>query len=206
MPMCKNICCIRLLPIASLFLAACVHTPYSLDEIQISPQWHSNWESVWQLSRYQALGTFLYISSKQKVYARFNWQQINTKHYRLLFTNPLGYTEIDLTVQPGRAQLINHQGKRYVSDDPEMMIAKLTKMDIPLNDLRQWMLGLPGAATDFILDSRGYLKTLNYQHNGKSWTVNYQRYSDETIPPLPSNLELRHGENCIKLKIDSWIL
>ncbi|STD21029.1 outer membrane lipoprotein LolB [Enterobacter asburiae] len=32
------------------------------------------------------------------------------------------------------------------------MIGKLTGMPIPLNSLRQWILGLPGEATDYTLD------------------------------------------------------
>ena len=34
------------------------------------------------------------------------------------------------------------------------MIGKLTGMPIPLNSLRQWILGLPGEATDYTLDDQ----------------------------------------------------
>ncbi|AHF74204.1 outer membrane lipoprotein LolB [Candidatus Sodalis pierantonius str. SOPE] len=203
----RNYAVFRLLPLASLLLAACsVHTPSGPAKSQTSPEWRSHQQSVSTLTRYQTRGAFAYLSKEQKVYARFNWQQTSADRYHLILTNPLGSTEMDLNVQPGVAQLVNNQGKRYVSDDPEVMIQKLAGMSIPLNDLRQWMLGLPGDATDFTLDARGYLHQVNYSHNGQRWTVTYQGYHDDTVPALPSNLELRQGDNRIKLKMDSWSL
>lgn len=203
----RNYVVFRLLPIANLLLAACsVHTPSGTAKSQTSLEWRSHLQSVSTLTRYQTRGSFAYLSKEQKVYARFNWQQTSVDRYRVILTNPLGSTEMDLKVQPGVAQLVNNQGKRYVCDDPEVMIQKLVGMSIPFNDLRQWMLGLPGNATDFTLNARGYLHQVNYSYNGQCWTVTYQSYHDDTVPALPSNLELRHGDNRIKLNMDRWSL
>lgn len=206
MPMYKNTR-FRLLPLASFLLTSCnIHPPSSPTKNQISFAWHNHRELISQLSHYQTRGAFAYISNKQKIYARFNWQQHSMECYRLLFTNLLGFTEMDLTVQPSVTHLINNQGKHYISNNPEMMIANLAGIDIPLHNLRQWMLGLPGDATDFTFDAHGYLSTLSYQDNNKKWTVNYQEYHNDTVPALPATLELRHGETRIKLKIDRWRL
>lgn len=121
-------------------------------------------------------------------------------------TNPLGSTEMDLNVQKNVVQLTDNQGKRYVSDNPEEMIRKLTGMAIPLNNLRQWMLGLPGEANDFALDDQYRLNKLTYQQGGQTWKVDYQGYSNEVQPTLPNRLELQQGEQRIKLKMDNWTL
>ncbi|TCV99688.1 lipoprotein insertase outer membrane protein LolB [Biostraticola tofi] len=198
---------LRLLPVASLMLAACtVNTPSGPAKSQTSPEWRQHQQSVSTISRYQTRGSFAYLSDKQKVYARFNWQQTTAERYRLLLTNPLGSTEMDLNVQPGAAQITNNQGKKYISDDPQEMIEKLTGMSIPLTNLRQWMLGLPGDATDFTLDDKGYLKQVNYRQDGQQWTVTYQGYHSDLKPALPANMELRQGGQRIKLKMDNWIL
>jgi|SRR5476649_2481188 len=197
----------RVLPLASLILAACsVHTPTGPAKSQTSPEWRQHEQSVAQLTHYQTRGSFAYISGQQKVYARFNWQQTGTDRYRLLLTNPLGSTEMDLSVQPGMAQIINNQGKKYISNDPQEMIQKLTGMVIPLDNLRKWMLGLPGEARDVTLDDRGLLKQINYRQDDRNWTVNYLGYHDDSRPVLPANLELLQGDQRIKLKMDSWDL
>ncbi|MCR3755791.1 MAG: outer membrane lipoprotein LolB [Sodalis sp. Psp] len=197
------------LPLTSLLLSACsvIHDiPFGFAKSHISLEWLTHQQLVLQLIRYQARGAFAFLANQQKIYVRFSWQQASVDRYRLILINPLGNIEMELNVQPGVAQLINNQGKSYVSADPEAMIQKLFGIPIPLNDLHQWMLGLPGNATDFTLDSRGYLRTLNYIYNGQLWTVTYQGYHNNSIPELPANLELRQGDNLIKLKIDIWSL
>ncbi len=62
------------------------------------------------------------------------------------------------------------------------MIGRLTGMPIPLNSLRQWIIGLPGDATDYSLDDRYRLRELNYTQNGKTWHVTYGGYTSDTQP------------------------
>lgn len=197
---------IRLLPLASLVLTACVTTPpQGPGKSPDSSQWREHQQEIRKLNQYQTRGAFAYLSDEQKVYARFFWQQTGQDHYRLLLTNPLGSTELSLTAQPGSAQLVDNQGKTYTDVDGEEMIGKLTGMPIPLNSLRQWILGLPGDATDYKLDDQYRLREVNYTQNGKTWKVVYGGYNDQK-PALPANMELTEGSQRIKLKMDNWIV
>lgn len=65
-------------------------------------------------------------------------------------------------------QLVDNKGQRYTADDAEEMIGKLTGMPIPLNSLRQWILGLPGDATDYTLDDQYRLSEVNYHQTVKT--------------------------------------
>lgn len=197
----------RLLPLASLVLNACsVHTPEGPGKSPDSPQWRQHQQAVRSLNQFQTRGAFAYLSDEQKVYARFFWQQTGQDRYRLLLTNPLGSTELSLTAQPGSVQLIDNKGQTYTATDAEEMIGRLTGMPIPLNSLRQWIIGLPGDATDYSLDDRYRLRELNYTQNGKTWHVTYGGYTSDTQPALPSNVELNNGAQRIKLKMDNWIV
>ncbi len=198
---------LRLLPLASLVLTACaVNAPKGPGKSPDSPQWQQHQQQVRGLSQYQTRGAFAYLSDEQKVYARFFWQQTGQDRYRLLLTNPLGSTEMELNAQPGAVQLVDNKGQRYTATDAEEMIAKLTGMPIPINSLRQWILGLPGDATDYKLDNQYRLSEVNYTQNGKTWHVVYGGYDSKTQPALPSNLELTQGDQRIKLKMDNWIV
>lgn len=197
----------RLLPLASLVLAACsVHQSLGPGKSPHSSQWLQHQQQVQKITQYQTRGAFAWLSDSQKVYARFNWQQTAADRYRLLLTNPLGSTELELNAQPGKVQLVDRNGKRYEAQDAEDMVNRLTGMPIPLNSLRQWMLGLPGEATDFTLDDNYRLREVNYTQNGKTWKVVYSSYDDKVQPALPSNMELRQGNQRIKLKMDGWTL
>ena len=198
---------IRLLPLAALVLTACsVTTPKGPGKSPDSPQWRQHQQAVRSLNQFQTRGAFAYLSDEQKVYARFFWQQTGQDRYRLLLTNPLGSTELSLTAQPGSVQLIDNKGQTYTATDAEEMIGRLTGMPIPLNSLRQWIIGLPGDATDYSLDDRYRLRELNYTQNGKTWHVTYGGYTSDTQPALPSNVELNNGAQRIKLKMDNWIV
>ncbi|WP_034949178.1 lipoprotein insertase outer membrane protein LolB [Erwinia oleae] len=197
----------RLLPLASVLLAACtVNKPQGPGQSVTAPQWQQHQQSVEKITRFQTRGAFAYLSDSQKVYARFNWQQTAPDRYRLLLTNPLGSTELQLDAQGSVVQIVDNKGKRYVSNDAEKMISQLTGMDIPLNNLRQWIMGLPGDATDYSLDDKYQLRQVNYSREGQQWAVNFQSYDSKQSPALPSNLELREGNQRIKLKMDSWTL
>ena len=197
----------RLLPLANLVLTACsLHTPQGPGKSPDSPQWRQHQQAVRSLNQFQTRGAFAYLSDEQKVYARFFWQQTGQDRYRLLLTNPLGSTELSLTAQPGSVQLIDNKGQTYTAADAEEMIGRLTGMPIPLNSLRQWIIGLPGDATDYSLDDRYRLRELNHTQNGKTWHVTYGGYTSDTQPALPSNVELNNGAQRIKLKMDNWIV
>ena len=198
----------RLLPLASLVLTACaINTPpQGPGKSPDSLQWRQHQQDVRNLNQFQTRGAFAYLSDEQKVYARFFWQQTGQDRYRLLLTNPLGSTELSLTAQPGGVQLIDNKGQTYNATDAEEMIGRLTGMPIPLNSLRQWIIGLPGDATDYSLDDQYRLRELNYTQNGKTWHVTYSGYTSDTKPTLPSNMELNNGSQRIKLKMDNWIV
>ncbi len=198
---------IRLLPLAALVLTACSITPpKGPGKSPDSPQWRQHQQEVRALNQYQTRGAFAFLSDEQKVYARFFWQQTGQERYRLLLLNPLGSTELELNAQPGSAQIVDKNGKSYTGTDAEEMIGKLTGMPIPITSLRQWILGLPGEATDYKLDDQYRLSEVNYSQNGKNWKVVYGGYDSKTTPALPSNLELTQGSQRIKLKMDNWIV
>ncbi|EOI1119214.1 lipoprotein insertase outer membrane protein LolB [Klebsiella oxytoca] len=197
----------RLLPLASLVLTACaINAPKGPGKSPDSPQWRQHQQDVRNLNQFQTRGAFAYLSNEQKVYARFFWQQTGQDRYRLLLTNPLGSTELSLTAQPGSVQLIDNKGQTYTATDAEEMIGRLTGMPIPLNSLRQWIIGLPGEATDYSLDDQYRLRELNYTQNGKTWHVTWGGYTSDTKPSLPANMELNDGSQRIKLKMDNWIV
>lgn len=194
---------LRLLPMISCLLVACtINKPPGLS--LNSPEWKQHQQDVSKLTQYQTRGAFAYKSKEQSVYARFNWQQTAPDRYRLLLINPLGNTELQLDVQGSVVQLVDNKGKRYVSNNAEKMLSELTGMDIPLDNLRQWMIGLPGDANQYQLDSQGQLNKLNYRDQQRNWTVSYLSYDTKTTPSLPSSLKLEEGDRLIKLRVDTW--
>ncbi|MGC6744265.1 lipoprotein insertase outer membrane protein LolB [Escherichia coli] len=195
---------IRLLPLAALVLTACsVTTPKGP---RAKARIRHNGVSISKtcailISIRLAARSLIFLTNKsvRPLFLAAN----RPDRYRLLLTNPLGSTELELNAQPGNVQLVDNKGQRYTADDAEEMIGKLTGMPIPLNSLRQWILGLPGDATDYKLDDQYRLSEITYSQNGKNWKVVYGGYDTKTQPAMPANMELTDGGQRIKLK--KWI-
>ncbi len=159
---------IRLLPLAALVLTACsVTTPKGPGKARIRHNGVSISKTCAILISIRLAARSLIFLTNKSVRPLF-WQQTGRDRYRLLLTNPLGSTELELNAQPGNVQLVDNKGQRYTADDAEEMIGKLTGMPIPLNSLRQWILGLPGDATDYKLDDQYRLSEITYSQNGKT--------------------------------------
>lgn len=197
---------IRLLPLAALVLTACsVTTPKGLAKARIRHNGVSISKTCAILISIRLAARSLIFLTNKSVRPLFLAAN-RPDRYRLLLTNPLGSTELELNAQPGNVQLVDNKGQRYTADDAEEMIGKLTGMPIPLNSLRQWILGLPGDATDYKLDDQYRLSEITYSQNGKNWKVVYGGYDTKTQPAMPANMELTDGGQRIKLKMDNWIV
>ncbi|MGL9750925.1 MAG: lipoprotein insertase outer membrane protein LolB [Symbiopectobacterium sp.] len=196
---------LRLLLLASLLLTACTLTKLSgPTATSDSTAWLQHKQQVQQLSQYQTRGAFAYLSDSKKLSANFFWQESSTQRYRLLLTNPFGGIELELRAQPDGIQITDVQGKRYIGKDAEYMLSQLTGIRIPLTNLRQWMIGLPGDAQQFTLDEHARLSTATLVQNGLTWEVKYLGYDNSVTPTLPNALELTQGEQRIKLKMNNW--
>jgi len=174
-------------------------------------QWHKHEQQLQKINQFQISGALACFFNQQKIYAHFFWQQYSKECYRLVFTNALGITEFEVLVKPTFTLLIDNHGKHYLSKNLQEIMQKLTGILLPMDNLRQWIIGLPGDSHDFTLDNKYCLKQINYQQNNLTWLVSYQRYIKGPILNLPSRIELKQvelgkKEKYIKLKIDNWIV
>ncbi|MFB6434676.1 MAG: lipoprotein insertase outer membrane protein LolB [Candidatus Malihini olakiniferum] len=201
---------LRLLPLASLLLlltACALKKPAGSGSATDVASWLQHKQQLQQLSQYQTRGVFSYLSGTQKLSTNFFWQESSSpQRYLLLLTNLFGITELELRTQPEGVQIINGPGKRYTGKDKdaEYVLSQLTGVRIPLSNLRQWMIGLPGDAQQFTLDEHVRLNTARLQKNGLIWEVRYLGYDNSITPSMPNALELTQGGQRIKLKMNNW--
>ncbi|MGP1924721.1 MAG: lipoprotein insertase outer membrane protein LolB [Arsenophonus sp. NEOnobi-MAG3] len=201
--------CWKFIPLLAVFLTACTFNQQLTSKKNTSitnPLWINHQQQLAKLTKFQTRGSFAYIGTDNKSYAQFFWQQYTLYNYRLLLTNPLGTTELELNVTPNVTQLMDREGKKYINYDSTEMIYQLTGMNIPIENLPYWLIGLLTNATLFTLDENGLLKSIEYRQNSEIWHLNYLAYHQDSQPKLPSRIELTQGKNRIKLKIDSWTL
>lgn len=90
--------------------------------------------------------------------------------------------------------------------DARTLLARALGWQVPVRQLRDWVLGLRAGGSDSAA-------TLRYGRNGlpslleqDGWTVEYRDWFADMSPALPRRLFAAHGDYHVRLSIQSWKL
>lgn len=158
--------------------------------------------NIWELKGKMAIR-----NNEEAVSANVKWQTlVDDYHFRL--TNFLGVTLVDMNVTPNLA-VLQADGEHYQDSDANRLIYQVTGWDIPLEELQNWIKGVPGKYDTYTLTDKGLLATLNPGcRNCTQWQVVYGDYQQVDNVWLPHKLTLnqRDSDNFIKIQVRSWTL
>ncbi|MEI8594961.1 lipoprotein insertase outer membrane protein LolB [Photobacterium sp. Hal280] len=189
----------QLLALLALLVAGCTTTPPTGKVTD----WNSHRQALSAVTAYQATGKLGYISPAQRFSANLNWKT-NPGADHLLLTNFLGTTLLKLDTQPGRAVLIDNEGQRHQGSDAAQLVLSLTNIALPVNQMRDWLLGLPTGADNYQLNAQNRVAYLTKQVGDQRWQLDYNAYDESTSPALPSRLVLSQGKQRVTLIINRW--
>lgn len=133
-------------------------------------------------------------------HASLRWQQIDSVYHINLF-GPFGQGAAQLNGSP-QSVILQHDGQTVQSDDAEQLLRQRLGLQVPVNGLRYWAIGLvaPGSEYTQELGSDGRLAVL--QQNG--WRVRYRAYESVKGFMLPSKIFLDHNGLDVRLVVDQW--
>ncbi|SIN97673.1 lipoprotein insertase outer membrane protein LolB [Salinivibrio sp. ES.052] len=190
--------CIRICVLALLFtvIAGCATAPAP------TTKWHTHRAALDAIDSYTAIGKVAFISPDTRFSANLYWQHAPAQS-QLRLTNFLGTTLLSLTMNDQGAILVDDQGKQYQDTNPARLIAYLTGAHLPVEALAPWLVGLPRTQDRFSLGPDNRVAALN---GAQGWNIDYQDYSAETQPALPTRITLIKDQQTIKLMISDWTL
>lgn len=191
---------------ASLYLVACTSTNTPIKSDNPAESWAAHQVELKQINTFQVNGSLAYFSDKTKHYARFYLNQKSTNDYELKLTTPLGSSFMTLVAKPTYAQLIDQHGQKYNGQNVEQLLSQLTGMNIPLKSLHDWLIGLSDNPDSDKIDQYGRLKQTELQHNNINWQIVISSYTTKGKTDLPTQIELTHQDERIKLKMNNWTL
>ncbi len=133
------------------------------------------------------------------------WKQQDGS-YRLQVDGPFGQRQFSLAGGADGVELITSDDKRYRSSDAQSLLYAQTGVDMPVDALRYWVLGVPAPQgpppSVRTLDDRGRLSRLVQA----GWEVRFRAYTQVDGLELPEKLFVRHGEVELRLVVDRWRL
>ncbi|WP_419205336.1 lipoprotein insertase outer membrane protein LolB [Photobacterium leiognathi] len=189
---------IAFIAITFALLSGCAQTPQDTQKVD----WKTHQTQLKSLTDYQAKGVFGFYSPEQRIQLTFNWKNHNDEYQLILIK--MFKTVLNLNSKPNNVTLVDPDGKTYHGTDATQLVKEITGLQLPLSQMRDWLIGLPTGADTYQLNNNDQVAYLAKDINGQVWEMHYNTYNDQT-PALPTQMILSQGELQIRIKISQWL-
>lgn len=154
------------------------------------------------LERWRAEGRLVVRTGSEGGQARFAWREYGEGRFSLRLSGPWGQGAARLEGGQGRAELLAADGRRFAGPDARELLLTVYGWDIPVNALRQWLVGLPTEGATRELDRFGRVASLQW----RGWALEYRRYRQHRELDLPALLVARRNGDEVELRlaVDHW--
>ena len=132
-----------------------------------------------------------------------DWQQ-DGERYLVNLRAPWGAGSVRIQGSDIGVMLTTSQGVQELAREPRELLVRHTGLDLPLESLRYWLLGIPdpGEPSEPSVDERGLLTELRQL----GWHIDYQRYGDFDGLALPTKLFMRGQDIEVRVVVQRWTL
>ena len=196
----------RLLPLAAvgLLLAACAPVPVRkpADQAALAAQ-AAREKQLAGVDRWTLEGHLAVSDGREGGSGSLTWSQ-DGERYDFQLRAPITGKSFRLSGGPEGAVLEGLDGGPLRGPDAEVLMRKALGWEVPLRELRAWVLGLraPDAPAELSFGEQGLPSLL--QQDG--WTVDYRAWDEAHRPPLPQKVFASQPPYKVKLSIDSFRL
>jgi outer membrane lipoprotein LolB len=131
----------------------------------------------------------------------FNWTQ-DGDHYEFVLRAPITGKSFRLTGDAAGAELDGLDGGPLRGPDAEALMRKALGWEVPMRDLRAWVLGLRADSGPAKLGFGADRLPSLLQQDG--WAVEYREWDAKRTPPLPTKVYAQKPPYKVRLSIESW--
>jgi outer membrane lipoprotein LolB len=131
----------------------------------------------------------------------FSWTQ-NGDSYEFVLRAPITGKSFRLSGDSAGALLEGLAPGPLRGPDAEALMRKALGWEVPLRDLRAWVLGLRADSGPAELDFGANRLPALLQQDG--WAVDYREWDTARTPPLPTKVYAERRPYKVKLSIESW--
>jgi outer membrane lipoprotein LolB len=195
-----------------LYLIGCSSVPEEPDTVE----WKAHKSELKQLTGYTATGKLGYIAPDQRHSLNFYWAH-SSNFSQIRLSTFLGQTVFNLTSTPNGAVVETYDGEKLAGDSANILITELTGLDIPIEQLESWLIGMPTSSDRYSLNRFNTVENLTTKVGGQTWSLLYKEYLNTELSPLdqtaepkslplPSRMQLTEGDTKINLVVSKWIV
>jgi len=192
--------------LAPLLLAACATTPTLVrnqGDAAAMAQQEAREKALADADHWVLQGKLGIYSAQDGGSGTFTWTQ-DGNHYEFVFRLPISGKSYRLTGGPDGAELDGAEGGPQYGPDAESLMRRALHWEVPLDELRAWVLGLraQGARAELSFGNDRLPSVLVQD----GWTVSYPAWDTTRQPPLPSKVFAEKAPYKVRLSVQSWSL
>lgn len=167
------------------------------------PKFISSQKNLDKLEKFQITGQIGIISTKGKGSLSFQLNVQDKNNFILNLQAPLGMKKFELIKTKNNLTFIDEDNdKPITSNDADDLIYQLLGVNLPLNEILNWLKGV-SRAKNIVINENGTIREIKNNIKGENFVIEYLKYNDNFLPQL---IIIRNNSEQIKLKISKWIL
>jgi outer membrane lipoprotein LolB len=178
----------------ALLLAGCAGTPRApvVPGVPVDPALVTEWN---------ASGRIGIASGGEGGSGSFTWRQLGSRT-SLDVRGPLGAGGLHVEADGGDLSVTGADGARVDAGAAREAIRTRLGVDLPLAELRYWMLGLPAPGSDAQVDEHAAPPARTISQAG--WNVRYDAFVTAAGWSVPARLTATAGDVRLKAIVDDW--
>lgn len=173
---------------------------------KVTPQWLEHKAKLEKLENFDIRGRMAFHSDEQKISANFLWVQ-QGDNLSLRLTHFLGSTLLKIDSTPRATVIVDHRGNRYQGKDMSSLVESLTGVDLPIEQLVDWIKALPTKVNSYQLNERHLAAKISEYSPPKEylgWQMTYSSYANFNQILLPTKILMQNQDQKVNLVISNW--
>ena len=188
--------------IVAVFLSACAKKP-DVSELLPTRTIAEREAALKAFKPWRALGSISLESVEDgKFNASFSWD-VSDQGFDVKLFGPLGLQAVHLSEDNNGAQ-VTDRNRTIRGRDASVLLASILGFDVPVNQMQNWAVGLPGDAQQLERDDQGRLNNMVVVDNDTSWKVDFTRYTVIENMYLPERVAIEGDGVMINLSFKKW--
>ncbi|KQX97091.1 outer membrane lipoprotein LolB [Rhodanobacter sp. Root480] len=186
-----------------LLLTACVPAVRMKGDASLLAAQHAREQALAPVDRWVLQGRLGVSNGSDGGSGSFSWSQ-DGDHYEFVLRAPVTGKSFRLSGDNHGALMEGLDGGPIRGRDAESLMHRALGWDVPLSDLRAWVLGLRADSGPAELTFGEDRLPATLLQDG--WSVDYREWDTSRQPPLPKKLYAAKPPYKVKLVIESWQL
>jgi outer membrane lipoprotein LolB len=180
---------------AALGGCASLHRPASTAPVAVP--WAQRLAELERAGSWQLEGRAAVAIGEQGWQASLDWRQSGSES-DLHLAGPFNVGALSIKVTPAGVSLNDAPPSAQMV---EQLQARLG-FELPLDNLRYWLLGIPNPAAPFELTRNAQDRAQHLAQGG--WDIDYDKYLPSGSDALPGRLELSRADARVRVVVDRW--